>query len=804
MPVFSALTQTRPTVVRRRATGRTVPTEYEGESGSVYRRCLEGTVCGESRHGYDREASWSGRQLGLPNKYSIAVGDAAFGPGEGLVLIRSMQCNGSESALLNCRYSTPSPFSFFCRSHSSDASVVCHDPTFRCNSTEVRLGGGATPNEGRVEICLDNHWGTLCDNGWDLPDAQVVCRQLGYRPEGAITARARRYGEGFGRVHLDNLNCSGSEERLYDCQHSSFTEVTCFSFESDVGVVCPVGDPVCTHGDLRLQDGDTLLEGRVEICIGGTWGSVCDDLWDDRDAAVACSQLGFSRIGADAAGYRTFPVATADVPILLDNLQCVGTESSLLDCRATPIGTHNCGHHEDAGIYCRPRPCIDGTLRLNDGFNPSNGRLEICVNEVWATVCGTGFTDEMAAAACTGMGLPSDGAFRSAEGLFGSPSSEGPFYVVDIQCPPARPTNCTFTTATPPGTCTHENDVGVFCPVAEGTPTLCTTGDIRLAGTFRPQQGRVEICINNQWGTICDDSWNQHSVNFVCTSLYDQSIVGEMVDPEEFSGGEDLPILMDDVKCRGTESNLLSCPQLQLNASHDCTHMEDVAISCNGTRRCRDGEIMLAGGQYESEGTIQICIDDVWGTVCDDLWDQTDAGVVCNVLGYTNGSAIALRGAHFGEGTGPIHLDNVICTGSENSLLDCRYSPHNCGHYEDAGVICPAPQDADTNCTNGEVRLADGDNEYQGRVEVCLHGNWGTVCDDRWDNRDARVVCNQLGYTGGVPFSVTRAGFGRGSGLIFLDNVDCDGTEPNLLQCRGNEPGNHNCGPSEDAGVYCP
>ena len=133
------------------------------------------------------------------------------------------------------------------------------------------------------------------------------------------------------------------------------------------------------------------------------------------------------------------------------------------------------------------------------------------------------------------------GAFRSAEGLFGSPSSEGPFgspssegpfgspssegpfYVVDIQCPPARPTNCTFTTATPPGTCTHENDVGVFCPAAEGTPTLCATGDIRLAGGIQPREGRVEICINNQWGTICDDSWNQHSVNFVCTSLYDQS-----------------------------------------------------------------------------------------------------------------------------------------------------------------------------------------------------------------------------------------------------------------------------------------
>ncbi|CAI8032266.1 Deleted in malignant brain tumors 1 protein [Geodia barretti] len=320
----------------------------------------------------------------------------------------------------------------------------------------------------------------------------------------------------------------------------------------------------------------------------------------------------------------------------------------------------------------------------------------------------------------------------------------------------------------------------------------------------QPREGRVEICINNQWGTICDDSWDERGVNLVCSALYNEQIVGEMVDPEEFSGVEDLPILMDDVKCRGMESNLLSCPQLQLNASHDCTHMEDVAISCTGTRRCQNGEIALAGGQYVSEGTIQICLDGVWGTVCDDLWDPTDAGVVCNILGYTNGSAIALRGAHFGQGTGPIHLDNVICTGSETSLLDCRSSPHNCGHYEDAGVICPAPQDADANCTNGDIRLADGDNEYQGRVEVCLHGNWGTVCDDGWDNRDAGVVCNQLGYTGGFPSAVSNAGFGRGSGLIFLDNVDCDGTEPNLLQCRGNEPGNHNCGPSEDAGVFCP
>lgn len=70
------------------------------------------------------------------------------------------------------------------------------------------------------------------------------------------------------------------------------------------------------------------------------------------------------------------------------------------------------------------------------------------------------------------------------------------------------------------------------------------------------------------------------SVSTVCQCAH--ADVGEMVDPEDYTGGSDLPILLDDVKCTGPESNILSCPQLPLNASHDCTHMEDVAISCTG------------------------------------------------------------------------------------------------------------------------------------------------------------------------------------------------------------------------------
>ena len=83
-----------------------------------------------------------------------------------------------------------------------------------------------------------------------------------------------------------------------------------------------------------------------------------------------------------------------------------------------------------------------------------------------------------------------------------------------------------------------------------------------------------------------------------------------------------------------------------------------------------------------------------WGTVCDDGWDDTDAGVVCRQLGFGS-SGTAIGSAGFGQGSGSIWLDSVTCTGNESTLARCGHLGINitrsCDHAEDAGVRCSRP-----------------------------------------------------------------------------------------------------------------
>ena len=94
--------------------------------------------------------------------------------------------------------------------------------------------------------------------------------------------------------------------------------------------------------------------------------------------------------------------------------------------------------------------------------------------------------------------------------------------------------------------------------------------------------------------------------------------------------------------------------------------------------------------QNTLSGRVEVWSNGAWGTVCDDSWDLSDAAVVCRQLGYEYTLSAPHRAA-FGQGSGPIWLDDVACVGNEPSIFNCTHrgiSVHNCQHYSDASAVC--------------------------------------------------------------------------------------------------------------------
>ena len=101
------------------------------------------------------------------------------------------------------------------------------------------------------------------------------------------------------------------------------------------------------------------------------------------------------------------------------------------------------------------------------------------------------------------------------------------------------------------------------------------------------------------------------------------------------------------------------------------------------------------------------------------------------------------------------------------------------------------------------VRLVGGNTSFEGQVEVMHNGRWGSVCSQSWDTVDGLVVCRQFGFQHNAVEVSTNAEFGRGTGEIWMVNVNCNGSEDELGECEHNGWGNSGCEHDQDAGVIC-
>ena len=107
--------------------------------------------------------------------------------------------------------------------------------------------------------------------------------------------------------------------------------------------------------EYRLVEGSNSSRGRIEVRYNGIWGTICDNFWDTDDAKVACRQLGLPYREAQAIGGGLLGQGVGQ--IWLNDVQCVGNESRLDECRHAGWGVHDCSHRQDAGVICTDGKC---------------------------------------------------------------------------------------------------------------------------------------------------------------------------------------------------------------------------------------------------------------------------------------------------------------------------------------------------------------------------------------------------------------------------------------------------------------
>uniref|UniRef100_UPI0037E80EE8 lysyl oxidase homolog 4-like n=1 Tax=Semicossyphus pulcher TaxID=241346 RepID=UPI0037E80EE8 len=651
-------------------------------------------------------------------------------------------------------------------------------PPLAAQEVHVRLAGvgrrGA--HEGRVEVFYNGAWGTVCDDEVDLNLANVLCRQLGYR-RGLTWAHSAKFGEGQGLIWLDNVRCKGTELSIAECRSNGWGINDCTHSE-DLGVIC----------SSERRTGSPPVPSEP--------------------APSSSRQQSRQR---NPPPRSLSPPAAPSAPAHISSAPARGHEIALnrnpTSSRRSIISPQENGHEIQILRRHRggSRPTLQSSSALPQGHQlPSHLANGAAYRQRQETV------------------RPSPQAVRrEAEGQVNR----------QAQSQSGRRSDRRQSLSG-----NHVEPEPVYPDMGLETDTQYTQGSDRVhleEARLRPvlsgnhgglvTEGVLEVKHAGRWRHVCNQGWDLSSSRVVCGMLgfpaaetFDQNAYRKLWDSKLADSNSRLrtqiskkAYWVEKVQCQGMEMSLSQC-QAQLSIPRSdvpCRGGMHAVVRCvPGSQFARYGRVpapptvppvvRLKAGPRIGEGRVEVLKEGKWGTVCDHLWDITAASVVCRELGFGTAKE-ALTKAQLGQGTGPIHMNSVQCTGREKSVTECHFRPvplYSCKHNQDVAVRCNVPNTG----LQATVRLAGGREPSEGRVEVLMDvggsRRWGSVCSENWGINEAMVVCRQLGL-GFAARAHQETWYWPGSSdaaELVLSGTHCIGTEMSIQQCRRN------------TNVYCP
>nr|XP_054762565.1 deleted in malignant brain tumors 1 protein-like [Lytechinus pictus] len=481
-----------------------------------------------------------------------------------------------------------------------------------------------------------------------------------------------------------------------------------------------------------------------------------------------------------------------------------------------------------ANLVNTPEPIEDFSVKLVNGYVTNAGLLLIFYQGSWGTVCNNSWTITEADVVCRQMGYPGAAVASHSELTIPLGKDGYPTLFENFHCRTNSTNlyNCQFEDFSMEHGC---QSVQLLCQLPQ--PTDPPLYSLRLRDGEKPSEGRLEVFVHGIWGTVCKDRFSKTAAYVACRQLGYPFALTYL--PSSSFGSGFGPIILDDVRCNGDERRLWDCHHRSA-WTHNCNkRTEVIGVRCSMETSMRAGHgVRLVPTKV---GLVEIFYEGIWWNICaDSQWDKRDALVACRQRGYLSGLPRRQPFCPWNKINCHSKFGEFKCIGTESSLEQCDFSmedfnsPWTCQYGFAAAECSNIEPDEDwwladqSNLTDihlanstlipvikkkkfaeADVRLAGSDDDHQGRVEIYHDSDWYTICDDQWDIKDARVVCRQLGFPDALRALTQATTFGPGLVNILLDNVDCKGDEPNLLECDHNELHIHDCIHNEDAAVIC-